>query len=69
MQVNTAFIWKIKIQDHVDGLNIDTSGYQIGADQCFELTFSESVEDFYPFVGFHVGMQILILVFFFVEFL
>ena len=66
MQIYTAFIGKIKVNNNVDGLNIDTSGYQIGADQSFELTFSEPIENFYSLVRFHVRMQIFILIFFLV---
>ena len=32
VQVNTALIGKIKVYDNIDGLNIDTSSYQIRAD-------------------------------------
>ena len=66
MQIYTAFIGKIKVNNNVDGLNIDTSGYQIRADQSFELTFSEPIENFNSLVRFHVRMQIFILIFFLV---
>ena len=56
MQIYTAFIGKIKVNNNVDGLNIDTSGYQIRADQSFELTFSEPIKNFYSLVRFHVRM-------------
>jgi len=63
VQVGTAFVGEVEVDDNIDGLHINTSGNQIGADQSLELSFSESVEAFDSFLRFHVGVQILILIF------
>ena len=69
MQVDAAFLWKIKVENNVDCLDIDASGDQIGTDEGFELSSPEPLETFYPFIGFHVGMKIFILVLLFVQLL
>jgi len=69
VQVDAAFVGEVEVEDHVDGLHIDASGDQIGADQCFELSLSEPVKNLYPFIRLHIGMKILILIFLLIELL
>ena len=68
VQIDTTLGWKVKIDDHVDRLNIDPAGNQIGADQCLELSLSESLKDPYSLIAAHVGMQALVLILFFIQF-
>lgn len=41
----TAFHWDIIIDDHVDGLDVDTSGKNIGSNEHLDLTGTEFLED------------------------
>ena len=67
MQIGATFIREVKIDDHVYSLHINTSSNQIRADQSFELSLSETIKYSDSFISFHVGMQILILIFFLVQ--
>ena len=66
MQVGAALVGEVKIDDHVDGLDVDTSSDEVGADQGLELSLTETVETFDSLIGFHVGVEVFILVFLFV---
>ena len=68
MEVGAAFVGEVEVDDDVDGLDVDASGDEVGAHQGLELTLPESVKDFDSLVSLHIGVQVLVLIFFFVEF-
>lgn len=67
MQVDAAFGGEVEVDDHVDGLDVDASGDQVGTDQRLELSLPESLEDAYSLVTAHVGMKTFVLVLLLVE--
>jgi hypothetical protein len=69
VQVGARLIWEVEIDDNVHSLHINAPRNQIGADKSLKLSLSKSFEDFHSFFSLHVGMQVLILVPFFIQFL
>ena len=67
VQVGAALCGEVEVDDHVDCLNVDTSGDQVGTDQGLELAFPETFKDLRPFVSLHTRMQVSVLVLSFIE--
>jgi hypothetical protein len=67
MEVDTAFGWEIKVDDHVHGLHVNTPCNEVRTDECLELSLSEPLETLDSFIRFHVRMQIFVLIFLLVE--
>ncbi len=45
MQIGVWLTWEVKVDDYVDGNDVDTTGKYIGRDQASCLTSLEVVED------------------------
>ena len=50
--------WEVKIDDHIDGLNIDASGAQIRTHQTPTFAFSKSVEHLVSLFLAHLGVKV-----------
>lgn len=68
VQVDAALRGKIKVDDHVDCLDVDASSNQVRADECLELSLSKALEHSDSLIASHIGMQALVLVLLFIEF-
>ena len=62
MQVNVGLRREIEVDDHVDCLYIDSSSYEIGTHQSFELSFPEPLKNIDSLLPLHVRMQIFVLI-------
>ncbi|KAH3662543.1 hypothetical protein OGAPHI_005795 [Ogataea philodendri] len=51
--------WEVKVHHHVDGLDIDTSGEEVGTHQVSDLALSELVEDLISGGLRHLGMRVV----------
>jgi len=58
MQVGLSILRKIKVDDNVHGLNIDTAGEEIRANQIARYAVSEIVEHFITVLLEHFGVRI-----------
>jgi len=56
MEVGLGVLWEIEVDNYVDGLNVDTTGEKVGADQVTTDAVSEVVEDTVTVVLQHLGM-------------
>ena len=58
MQVGLGHLGEVEVDDHVDGLDVDTAGEQVGADQVTAGTVAEIVEDSVTVVLTHLGVNV-----------
>lgn len=68
VKIDAAFGGEIEVDDDIDSLHIDASCDEVRTDQRFELSFSEPFKALDSFVRFHIWVQVLILIFFLIEF-
>ena len=53
VQVRTAFVREVEVNDYVDCRHVDTSGDEVGADQRLELSLPEALKYLGPLIRFH----------------
>lgn len=58
MQVGLGHLGEVEVDDHVDGLDVDTTGEQVGADQVAAGTVAEVVENAVAVVLTHLGVNV-----------
>ena len=68
VQIGCRFSWEVKVNDHIYCLHVNSSRYQVWTHKGFELTFPESLKYFDSLIAFHIGVEILVLIFAFIEF-
>lgn len=56
VKISAAFWREVEVENNINSLNINTSSYQVRANQGLELSFSESIKTFDSFIRFHVRM-------------
>ena len=58
MQVGLGHLGEVEVDDNVDGLDVDTAGEQVRADQVTASTVAEIVEDSVTVVLTHLGVDV-----------
>lgn len=58
MKVRFGGLWEIKVDDNIDGLDIDTSSEEVRADQVSCHSIPEIVEDSVSVSLLHLGVRI-----------
>lgn len=59
MEIGLGVLREVKVDDHVDGLDIDTSGKQIGTDEVSARAVSELMEDSVSMALDHLGVGVV----------
>lgn len=59
VQVCFGRLWEIEIDNHINGLDINTSGQQIGTDQVSNFSLSEFVKDFVSGLLRHFSVRVI----------
>ena len=62
MQIGIALERKIKVDNNIDSLHINSSGNQVGTNKSLELSLPKPLKHLYPLIRFHIRMQVLILI-------
>lgn len=58
MEICLGILGEVKVDDDVDGLNIDTTGQQVGADKISAVTSAEVVEDAVTILLQHTSVRV-----------
>lgn len=58
MQISFGHLWEVKIDDHVDSLNVNTTREQVRADQIATGSVAEIVENTVTMVLTHFGVNV-----------
>lgn len=58
MEVRLCGPWEIKVDDHIDGLNIDTSSQEVRTDQVSSHACSKVVKDSVSMGLKHLGVRV-----------